>query len=65
MHRRVTSAIAPSPPQKMTLMRFLLVMRGMRTAAPTRLLPVMKIANKERGCEGGFFGRSQHMEERV
>jgi len=38
--------------QKMTLMRFLLVMRGTRTAAPTRLLPVMKIP-LERGCAGG------------
>lgn len=37
------------------LMRFLLVMRGTRMAAPSKLLPVMKIPLYNEGCP-----QSQH-----
>ena len=50
--------------QKMMLMRFLDVIRGVLTAAPTKLLPVMKIPLlKERRDGEGFF--SQRRERRA
>jgi len=48
-----TCMVTPQPPTPAHLIKFLDVMRGTRMAAPTRLLPVMKMPLQSVRVQGG------------